>query len=400
MKTKIKSWKKTFTIIYSGQVFSIVGSSAAQFAIIWWLTVTTGSAITLTVATIVGFLPLVLIGPFAGVWIDHYNRKKVMILADGLIAVSSIVLAIAFMMGTPSLPFVYLILFIRGLGGTFHGPAMQAAIPMLVPEDKLMKVGGWGQLVNSGSYMLGPVLGAGLMAIMPIATIMFIDVIGAAFAITALLFVKIPDVIHHEKAYKVFSDLKEGLKEIGRNKPLRTILIPILLATVVYMPLGALFPLMVLEHFGGTAWHNGLVEFVFAGGLLVSSLIMGVWGGLKKQFLMIALSIGALGLLTAISGALPSNLFVVFVIVSFLMGLTGAFFNVPYMAYIQRTVPEELMGKVISLSTSAMGLAMPIGLILAGPVSETLGVSAWFLISGIAMVFVGVLCYFITRKYD
>ena len=157
--SKKKSWKKTFVTIYAGQAFSIIGSSAAQFAIIWWLTVETGSTITLTIATIVGFLPMTLIGPFAGVWIDRYNRKKVMIIADGLIAISSIVLGVAFLTGTPSLYFIYLIFFIRGLGSTFHGPAMQAAIPMLVPEEYLVKVGGWGQLVNAGSFMIGPVLG-------------------------------------------------------------------------------------------------------------------------------------------------------------------------------------------------------------------------------------------------
>ncbi|MGE9502375.1 macrolide efflux MFS transporter Mef(B), partial [Escherichia coli] len=85
-------------VIYTGQAFSILGSAAVQFAVIWWLTIQTESAITLTIASLVAFLPNMLIGPFAGVWIDRYNRRTVMILADGLVAVSSIILGAAFLL--------------------------------------------------------------------------------------------------------------------------------------------------------------------------------------------------------------------------------------------------------------------------------------------------------------
>src|SRR5574344_2050255 len=95
---RIKNWKKQFAVIYTGQAFSILGSAAVQFAVIWWLTIQTESAITLTIASLVAFLPNMLIGPFAGVWIDRYNRRTVMILADGLVAVSSIILGAAFLL--------------------------------------------------------------------------------------------------------------------------------------------------------------------------------------------------------------------------------------------------------------------------------------------------------------
>ena len=149
---RIENWIKQFAIIYAGQAFSILGSAAVQFAIIWWLTIQTESAITLTIASVVAFLPNMLIGPFAGVWIDRYNRRSVMIAADGLVAVSSIILGAAFLLlQTPPIWFIYIVLFIRGLGNTFHGPAMQAAIPMFVPTDMLTKAGGLRSLINSCS---------------------------------------------------------------------------------------------------------------------------------------------------------------------------------------------------------------------------------------------------------
>ncbi len=396
-----KSWKKQFATIYAGQAFSILGSAAVQFAIIWWLTIQTESAITLTIASIVAFLPTMLIGPFAGVWIDRFNRRTVMILADGLVALSSVILGAAFLIAdAPPIWFIYIILFIRGLGNTFHGPAMQSAIPMLVPSDMLMKAGGWGNLINSISNMLGPVVGAALMAFMPIASIMLVDILGAAFAIICLLFVKLPDIVQTNEKMHVLSDLRQGLKAVRANKPLMALFAPMILVNILYLPLGSLFPLLVRTHFMGTAWHNSIVEFIFAGGLLVSSIAIGIWGGMRKRFKMAAIAIGLLGAACVISGALPPEGFWIFAVCCFFMGGSATFINVPLMAYTQETIAPEVMGKVFSLLMTAMTLATPIGLLVAGPVSEAVGVDVWFFWSGVAMVITGVLCRVLTRRYD
>ena len=393
--------KKQFAIIYAGQAFSLLGSAAVQFAVIWWLTVQTGSAITLTVASIISFLPNLLLGPFAGVWIDRYNRGKVMIAADGLVALSSVILGAAFLiMDIPPVWFIYTVLFLRGLGNTFHSPAIQSAIPLLVPAEMLTKAGGWGNLVSSISNMLGPVLGAALMGVFSIASIMLVDISGAIFAIVCLLFVKIPDVPQSAEKPNFCEDFRQGISAMKKNKPLMAVLPSYLLATIIYMPLGALFPLFVYNYFGGNAWHNSVVEFVFASGLLVSSLIMGVWGGLRKRFLMISLAIGLQGTAILVSGALPQSGLWAFVVCAFFMAAAGTIFNVPYMAYIQESTPPEVMGKVFSLLMTAMTVAMPIGLLVAGPAVEAVGVDTWFFWSGVAMIGAAILCGVLTRKYD
>ena len=397
----MNKWKKQFAIIYAGQAFSLLGSAAVQFAVIWWLTVQTGSAITLTVASIISFLPNLLLGPFAGVWIDRYNRGKVMIAADGLVALSSVILGAAFLiMDIPPVWFIYTVLFLRGLGNTFHSPAIQSAIPLLVPAEMLTKAGGWGNLVSSISNMLGPVLGAALMGVFSIASIMLVDISGAIFAIVCLLFVKIPDVPQSAEKPNFCEDFRQGISAMKKNKPLMAVLPSYLLATIIYMPLGALFPLFVYNYFGGNAWHNSVVEFVFASGLLVSSLIMGVWGGLRKRFLMISLAIGLQGTAILVSGALPQSGLWAFVVCAFFMAAAGTIFNVPYMAYIQESTPPEVMGKVFSLLMTAMTVAMPIGLLVAGPAVEAVGVDTWFFWSGVAMIGAAILCCVINRKYD
>ena len=151
---RLEQWNKSFIIIYLGQSFSLLSSSAVQFSIIWWLTVKTGSALTLTIASLVGLLPQAIIGLFAGVWIDRFNRKKIIMLADGMVALSSLLLGILFFLGIESLLLVYVVLFIRALGETFHKPALQALIPQIVPQDKLIKAGGFGQMINTKKAMV------------------------------------------------------------------------------------------------------------------------------------------------------------------------------------------------------------------------------------------------------
>ena len=400
MGLDLKNWKKRFIAIYAGQAFSLLGSSAAQFALIWWLTVKTNSAVTLTIAAAVGLLPQALLGPFAGVFVDRYSRKQIMIASDSFVALSSAALALAFLLGEPPLWFLYLMMFFRALGGTFQSPAMQSSIPLLVPEQALMKVGGWGQLINSGAMMLGPVIGAAMMAFLPLSAIMLVDILGAGLAVSILAPIKIPDPPPQKTQFRFFADMAQGLSALRQNKPLLAVTGPILLSCIVFMPLGSLYPLLVRVHYHGTAWHNSACEFVFAGGMLIASLAVGVFGGLKRQFLMISLSLISLGTLSALCGILPSSLFPVFLILSFFMGATGTFFNVPYNAYIQKTIPAESLGKVFTLIFSAMSLTSPVGLALAGPVSDRIGIDNWFLFSGILTGAVGVFCCIFTRKYE
>lgn len=394
-------WKKQFAVIYAGQAFSLLGSAAVQFAVIWWLTVQMESAVTLALATAASFLPNIVLGPFAGVWIDRYNRKKVMIAADGAVALSSVILGIAFLcMEVPPVWFIYIVLFMRGIGNTLHSPAMQAAIPMLVPVEMLTKAGGWGNLIVSVSTMLGPALGAGLMGVFPIAVIMLIDIMGALIAILCLSMVRIPDLPRRAEKVRMLQDIKNGFTAISRNKPLITVFFPIIFASILYMPMGTLFPLLVRVHYMGGAWHNAAVEFVFSGGLLVSSFIIGVWGNSKRRFVMISSSMIVLGVAAVISGGLPPEGFWGFVICCFFMGASGTLFHVPLMAYIQETIPPEMMGKVFSLFTMAMILATPLGLLAAGPVSEAVGVHRWFLWSGLLMGVTGIICMFMTHSFD
>lgn len=399
--TQMNKWKKSFITLYLGQAFSLLSSSAVQFSIIWWITIQTGSALALTIASLVGLLPQAIIGLFAGVWIDRLNRKNIIMIADGVVALSSLVLGILFFLGIESLILVYIVLFIRALGETFHKPALQALIPQIVPQEKLIKAGGFGQMLNTLCTMLGPMLGALLMSISTLKWIMFVDVIGALLAIMTLFNIKISYLNTFKPQLSDFiQDIKQGLSAIKSNQILLRLSIPMLISTIIFIPLGTLLPLMVKNYFNGTAWQNGLIQSLFSTGMLVSALIIGVTGGLKKQFLMISLFTGLLGLSSIIAGLIPSNLFWLFCVLVFLMGTTGSGFNIPFTANIQKTVPPENLGKVLSFITSIMSFAAPVGMFIAGPIAEIIGVSNWMILAGLIMILVGFMSYRLTREFD
>ena len=128
---------------------SLLTSAIVQYAIIWHITFKTGSAVDLAMATIAGILPQILLGPIAGVIVDRFDRKKIMMYSDGMIAVATLVLGILFLYGEPSMMGMYIVLAVRSLGSTFHSPSFTASIPMLAPKEKLVKISGINQTINS-----------------------------------------------------------------------------------------------------------------------------------------------------------------------------------------------------------------------------------------------------------
>lgn len=136
------NWKKIFFPMWVGQAFSLLGSELVQFSLVWFLTENTGSASVLATASFISLLPRVFLTPISGAFVDRWNRQKVMIYADAVIAVTTMVLAGIFWIGKTEIWHVYAILFIRALGSGFHWPAMQASTTLLVPKDHLARIAG------------------------------------------------------------------------------------------------------------------------------------------------------------------------------------------------------------------------------------------------------------------
>ena len=392
----MNNWKKTFAIIWGGQFFSLLSSSIVNFAIVLWLSIETRSAEVLAFGSIAAMLPQSVLGFFTGVYVDRWNRKLTMMLADGFIAVCTLVLAVLFWTGEPKLGLIYLLLALRSVGGAFHGPAMQASIPLLAPESELMRIAGINQTINSISFMAGPALGALFITIMSIGNVLMIDVLGALCAITSLLFVKIPNPPPKEQEGRhLWREIKEGVREIVYRPGINTLFLFSVLVFFCMMPLSVLFPLMTLEHFGGNEFQISLVEIVWSAGSFLGGLLIGILNYKGNRIILINLSYLVMGLAFLVSGLLPATQFVWFVVLSTVGGICGAFFQSAFTSLLQEKIDPGLLGRVFSMFASFTILPAMIGLLGTGYMADHAGLTVTFVVLGGIIVGLGIIAFFI-----
>lgn len=388
-------WQKKFFTIAIGQAVSLVGSSAVQFALIWWLASETESPMMMAMSGLVAFLPQIILGPFAGVWIDRLKRKYVVIAADLFMGIVAVVFAAVLWTGHPPYWSALLILGVRSIGNVFHTPAIQSVIPQLVPVDKLVKANGWSQFMQSGAFMLGPVLGAALYAAFPLPVVLLTDFLGALVASITVAVVEIPEPEHNNQRVPHFlREMKEGAQIFLKDKQLLWLLIAGTVSMVFFMPLSSYYPLMSSSYFNGTAWHGSVVKFAYAFGMMGVSVGFGSLGKVNNKMRMAFIGLGGIAVTCFICGILPPTMgaWAVFAFVCVLMGGFGSVYNIPCIAYMQETIPPEAQGRAFSLIGTLMSLSMPAGLLLSSPVAEHYGVSMWFLIAGIGTALAVVLC--------
>ena len=385
-------WKKDYFTILIGQGFSLISSGILQMSIIFYLTAETGSAMVLSIATLIGFLPQALIGPFAGVFVDRHSRKKVMIGADLVIAVAGGILAIVTLYMDLPIWVIMGVLFVRSMGTAFHSPALNAATPLLVPEDQLTKCAGYSQTIQAIGSIISPAAAAFLYTVWNLNHIVLLDIVGAAIACISVAIIAIPNPLPSSIEENVMQEMKAGYMVLKENKGLFALLWIGALYMFFYMPISALYPLMSMGYFGGTPTHASIAEIAFAIGMLVGGVILSVWGGFKKRTFTIGASVLMMGIGVAISGILPSNAFIAFAICCMVMGVSAPFYGVQN-ALFQEKIKPEYLGRVFSLLGSVMSFAMPLGLLCSGLFAEQIGVEKWFLISGIGIITISFLVF-------
>lgn len=391
---KTQDWKRKFVVLWTGQAVSIFTSSVVQMAIIWYLTEKTGSATILSLATLLGFLPQAILGPFIGVLIDRYDRKAIMILSDAFIAAVTLILVFVGTYGDLPVWIVMIVLFMRSIGTAFHDPSLLAITPLLVPKERLTKCAGYSQTFESVSLLLSPAVAAVLYAAWSLNIIIMLDVIGALFAIFTLCIIKPPSLKKIEETHipNIIKEAKEGLTVLRKEPGMMSLMLIGALYAVIYMPIGTLYPLICMSYFGGTFVESSIVEVVFASGTLLGSIVLGVWGDKIDKIGAIAKSIGVMGVGLVITGLLPQSGFKVFIVLAAMMGATIPFYYGVQTAIFQLKIKSDYLGRVFSLLSSLTMVAMPLGLILSGAFAQVIGVEKWFLISGILAVALALVC--------
>ncbi|WP_195575215.1 MFS transporter [Paenibacillus sp. 1001270B_150601_E10] len=379
------AWKKKTALFLTAQTISLLGSSLVQYAIIWHITLLTSSGAMLTLSTICGFLPQILISLFAGVWIDRYNRKRMIMLADGAIAAATLVLALLFLAGYNEIWLLYPILLIRAAGTGIQVPAVNALIPQIVPQDRLMKVNGINSSITSFVMFLSPAAGGAILSVAPIENVFMVDVVTAIIGISLMFTIQVPSLVRKKQAQRSnLYEIKEGLHYVRRHPFIKQLLISLFVVLFLISPSAFLTPLMVSRSFGAEVWRLTASEMTFSAGALLGGVLIATWGGFRNRLRTTLAASAMYGLLMIGLGTAP--VFICYLILNFLIGITMPCFNSPITVMLQEKVEPQLHGRVFSLMQVSNSCALPLGMVLFGPLADIVKVETILIYCGLLVL--------------
>jgi DHA3 family macrolide efflux protein-like MFS transporter len=344
----------------------------------------------MTIAILCGFLPMFFLAPFAGVWADRYPRKRLIILADGAIALAALALAALVVMGYNELWLIFAFMAARALGSAVHSPAISAVLPQIVPQDKLTRVSGINGSVQAAVLLVSPMVSGALLTVASLPVILMIDVLTAAAAIIILLlFIPIPT---HEKAQAkptggYYADMKDGFKYIAGHRFVKLFFLFTLAFNMMAAPVAFMTPLQVTRSFGPDYWRLTAIEVAFSAGMMAGGGIIAAWGGFKNRIHTIAAASVLLGVCTVALGLVPD--FTVYLGFMLVCGLFMPFFNTPTTVLMQERVEGDYLGRIFSVMGMVGSVGMPVSMMVFGPMADVVPIETLLIVTGAAIVVIG-----------
>lgn len=385
-----QNWKRNSIRFLTAQTISLFGSSLVQYAIIWHITLTTQSGLMLTISTVCGFLPQILIALVAGVWIDRFDRKRIIMISDGMIALATLLLALNLLLGSKSTWPLYVVLMIRSAGTGIQIPAVNAIIPQLVPKEKLLKINGINSTLSSMMMLLSPALSGAILTFAAFQTTLFIDVVTAVIGIGIMATIKVP-VSNHEvlTSKSTFEGVKEGFAYLKDHRFMKYLLFYQISILFLISPSAFLTPLMVSRTFGAEVWRLTASEMTYSLGMILGGFLITAWGGFNKRMhttLLAGLLYGSIML-----GLGLSQTFLVYLLLNTMIGIASPCYNTPMTVYVQESVAPAMHGRVFSMMQIASACALPFGMLFFGPIADFIPIQLLLIGSGSLVVLLSVL---------
>ncbi|WP_044889234.1 MFS transporter [Myxococcus hansupus] len=386
------SWKRNTALFLGSQALSLLGSSLVQYALLWQVTLQTRSSVMMTLYIVAGFLPTFLLSPFAGVWADRYDRRKLIVLADAAIALVTLALAVTFTLRGPELWLYFLAAGFRSVGAAVQQPAVGALLPQLVPEDQLMRVNSIQSTLLSVNMLGAPALAGFLMSVAPLQVLFFIDVSTAALAIAlVMLFVRLearPRAPEQAGASQL-KEIRDGFRYIRGHSHLVPFFSYLGFILILITPAAFLTPLQTARSFGDEVWRLTAIEMVFSVGMMLGGAALAAWGGFSSRMRTMLASNHIMGACTVALGVVPH--FAVYLAFMGIFGVALPLYNTPAMVMLQERVEPAYLGRVLSVMTMLSTALMPLSMLLYGPLAEVVSIERILQATGVLVCFVGLL---------
>ena len=383
----IPRWKLNIGLFLTGQTVSLFGSMIVQYAVMWYVTFETGSGIAIALYALAAFLPQGIISIFGGVLADRMNRKVLIMVADGAIAVVTLLLALLMASGITDIWIILIAVAARSIGAGFQTPAVSALLPQIVPDDQLMRVNGIFGTIQSAMALLAPAAAGAVFGLFGIVPVFFIDAVTAAIGIGVLVFVTVPSLASiAEKTTSYRADLVEGMRYIWHHAIVRWLLLVFAIIFLLIVAPSFVTPLLIAREYGDEVLLVTLLEIAFSVGMLGGGVLVSTLLAKRSRIGLILVSTFGFGAFTIGLGLSP-NLWVFYTFM-FLIGLFVPLFSTPYMTLVQETVPAEMHGRVFSYVGIVMALATPVGMAIFGPLSDVISVQLVLVGAGIVTILV------------
>lgn len=371
---KIRLWNKNFFLLWQGQLVSVFGDVIYLIALDFWVLEVTGSTALMGLLSALTMVPRIVLGPFAGVFVDKWDRKKIIVLTDFIRGVLVTLVGIAGIFGFIQVWMVFITGIILGLCSAFFNPSMASVKPDIVHESKLVQANSVTSLASSGMDMIGNAIGGILFVTIGAPYMFLFNGISYIFSAFTEIFIKVPKIERKAKEVTFKEDFREGLKFMWGFKTLRNVFFA---ASGINFFANAAF-ILILPYFKATPFLGpekyGFAMASISCSMVVGSIILSIIT-IKREikFKVFYFSIIFNGLLLISITFIKSYLLLVGIL--FISFLGNVVFNTIFNTTMMLVVPSEKRGKVSALmGTMSMGLT-PIGTVVGGVLGEILPIN-------------------------
>jgi MFS family permease len=370
---------KNFVLLWQGQFVSQLGSQAFTVAMMFWLKHVTGSASAMGIILMASMLPMVILGPIGGTLADQVSRRRIIIFTDLASGVGVILFALVMFLAPDATDLLLVLLFVVAVGGgvlrAFFSPAISAAIPSIVPDEKVAAANSLNQSSTEVSTLIGQGIGGVLFRLLGAPVLFLIDGITYVFSAVSETFIEIPQTLPEERltwrdaGRRVMADLRAGISHVTARRGLRDFMIAAAVINFFSMPFFVLLPFHVEDTLGSTPDWFGYMLAGFGAGGIVGYAAAGTLRttGRSRGAIMALCLVGLAACMTALGVAPTVGTSLALMIVA---GVFHGYFQVGIMTILQLSTPEDMRGRVFGvLQTLVMGLT-PISMGLAGVAAD------------------------------
>jgi len=378
-----------FTIVWLGQIVSVLATNMSTFALTVWVFEKTGSATALGLMEVFFITPYLIITPIAGVMVDRYNRKLMMMVSDLAAGVATITVLMLQGFGVLEVWHLYAVAILQGLGNAFQWPAFSATISVMIPKEQYGRANGMMALVQMGPGVIAPMMAGALLPFLGLTGILSLDVVTFILAILTLLFVHIPQPLQSEEGARahghVLQEAAFGFRYIFARPSLLGLQLVFLFGNLGGRIAYTAIAPMVLLRTGNDSISLGAVLSAGAVGGVVGGVLLSVWGGFKRRVhgVLGGWILGSIFFsLVGVGTWLP--LWVAAIALSFMV---GSLIDGSNQAIWQSKVEPDLQGRVFAARTIIAWLTNPISPIIAGLLGDYVLEPAMRAPSGLSSLF-------------